>query len=120
MSVRQGIRSISLLITWALQDAVDMAESMKCRGYGLDGRTAYTTFRITKWDKIILLMILAGLCYLVGGVFFGGLSWEYYPATEGTGIHLYSVSIYVVYAGICFLPVGVELLETYQHHKSMK
>lgn len=114
---RRGIENISLLITWALQDGVDMADSMRSRGYGLPGRTAYTTFRFTKWDRMVLVGVLLALLYLVVGAYAGGLYWEYYPMTEGVGINAYSVSLYVVYALLCFLPVGIEGLETYQYHK---
>ena len=34
-----GIRVFSALITWALENAIDTADSMKARGYGLGGRT---------------------------------------------------------------------------------
>ena len=114
---QHGIESISLLITWALQDGVDMADSMRSRGYGLPGRTAYTTFRFTAWDRMVLVGIILALLYLVVGAYAGGLYWEYYPMTEGVGINAYSVSLYVVYALLCFLPVGIEGLETYQYHK---
>lgn len=114
---RRGIENISLLITWALQDGVDMADSMRSRGYGLPGRTAYTTFRFTAWDRMVLVGIILALLYLVVGAYAGGLYWEYYPMTEGVGINAYSVSLYVVYALLCFLPVGIEGLETYQYHK---
>ena len=114
---RRGIENISLLITWALQDGVDMADSMRSRGYGLPGRTAYTTFRFTGWDRMVLVGIILALLYLVVGAYAGGLYWEYYPMTEGVGINAYSVSLYIVYALLCFLPVGIEGLEAYQYHK---
>lgn len=109
--IRRGIQNVSLLITWALQDSVDMADSMKGRGYGLPGRTAYTTFRFTKWDRMVLSGILVMFVYIVIGGLQGGLEWEYYPVTGGRGMNLYSVSLYVVYGLMCFLPVGIELRE---------
>ena len=71
--IRRGIQNVSLLITWALQDSVDMADSMKGRGYGLPGRTAYTTFRFTKWDRMVLSGILVMFVYIVIGGLQGGL-----------------------------------------------
>lgn len=115
--IRLGVENISLLITWALQDAVDMAESMRGRGYGLPGRTAYTTFRFTKWDRTILFIILLAFIYLVTGAYAGGLDWEYYPMLGGTGFGVYTISLYIVYGVLCFLPIAMELMEEKRYHK---
>ena len=40
--VKHGIKILSILVTWALENAIDIADSMKDRGYGLPGRTALT------------------------------------------------------------------------------
>ena len=36
-----GLRMISILITWFTENFVESAMSMKCRGYSLKGRTAF-------------------------------------------------------------------------------
>ncbi|MEG2680034.1 MAG: energy-coupling factor transporter transmembrane component T, partial [Oscillospiraceae bacterium] len=40
---RHGVRMLSILVTWALENAIETADSMKSRGYGLPGRTAYSS-----------------------------------------------------------------------------
>jgi energy-coupling factor transport system permease protein len=40
-----GLRILSILTTWALENAVETADSMKSRGYGLPGRTAGSLYR---------------------------------------------------------------------------
>lgn len=104
----KGVQDISLLLTWLLQDTIDMADSMKGRGYGLPGRTSYTTFRFTKWDKRMLTVIVAASMYMVVGIFLDGVTWYYYPVTTGAGLEGYTISLYVVYGILCFLPVVLE------------
>lgn len=99
------IDNLSILITWALDDAMLVADSMKGRGYGLEGRTTYTIYRFTKQDGWKIGLMLLALFYIVLGNINGGLGWNYYPKTEGSGFQLYSISIYLVYGWICILPV---------------
>lgn len=51
---KNGLKILSILITWALENAVDTADSMRCRGYGLPGRTAFSNFRLDSRDKASL------------------------------------------------------------------
>ena len=106
---RNYIKNLSILVTWILEDSVEMGKSMRGRGYGLPGRTWYTIFRFTKRDAVMLLfMILAGGYVIIGSVR-GALSWYYYPITMGAEVTFYSVSVYIVYALICIQPTVCEL-----------
>ena len=49
--VRTGITILSILITWSLENAIETADSMKSRGYGLPGRTAFSIYRFDRRDK---------------------------------------------------------------------
>ena len=51
---------LSILVTWALENAIQTSDPMRSRGYGLHGRTAFSIYRFTKRDKIIGV-IMAGL-----------------------------------------------------------
>ncbi len=42
---------MSILVTWALENAIDTADSMKDRGYVLPGRTAFSIYRFDRRDK---------------------------------------------------------------------
>ncbi len=55
---------LSILVTWALENAIETADSMKSRGYGLRGRTAFSIYRFTKRDRILggLLLFLFAVC----------------------------------------------------------
>ena len=41
---KHGLSILSIMTTWALENAIDTADSMKSRGYGHPGRTAFSIF----------------------------------------------------------------------------
>ena len=40
--IHAGLNMLSILITWALENAIETSDSMRSRGYGLKGRTAFS------------------------------------------------------------------------------
>lgn len=108
---RQGIKIISILVTWALENAIETADSMKGRGYGLPGRTAFSIFCFDRRDQAALLCILLCSSYLVIGSLAGGLYFRYFPSIQGVGMTLYSTSLYIVYALFCLMPVLINSRE---------
>ena len=59
---RHGITILSIMVTWALENAIETADSMKSRGYGLQGRTAFSIYRLDKRDKKALVAVLVLVC----------------------------------------------------------
>ena len=51
---------LSILVTWSLENAIETSDSMRSRGYGLRGRTAFSVYRFTKRD-CCLGTLMAGL-----------------------------------------------------------
>ena len=43
--IRHGIRILSIMVTWALENAIETADSMRSRGYGLKGPCLLYTSR---------------------------------------------------------------------------
>ncbi len=103
------MENISILVTWMLEDSVEMGKSMKGRGYGLAGRTRFTIYRFTGRDRRMLICILITGAYVIAGRVNGALSWYYYPVTTGSGTEAYPVSVYIAYALLCSIPVVREL-----------
>ncbi|MDT2759344.1 energy-coupling factor transporter transmembrane component T [Enterococcus xiangfangensis] len=64
--IRQAFRIFSIMVTWALENAIKTADSMKARGYGLKGRTAFSLYRFDLRDGVILayLLISSVGCFL--------------------------------------------------------
>ena len=108
---RHGIRILSIMVTWALENAIESADSMKSRGYGLPGRTAFTIFRFDRRDRRALLFILACAAYVIVGSVTDGLYFRYFPTIKGQWETPYAISIFVVYLALGALPLAVNLKE---------
>jgi energy-coupling factor transport system permease protein len=110
---RNGITILSIMITWALENAIETADSMKSRGYGLKGRSAFSIYRFEKRDGALLSFLLACGLYIVLGGFGGSISWQYFPVMKATGTStgFYSVSIFICYLFLCMTPVIINIVE---------
>ena len=115
--VKYGIENISILVTWALEDAAQTADSMKSRGYGLIGRTSFTTYRFLKRDVRMSMLLIMEFIYILIGKINGDIYWTYYPGMDGNGWNPYSVSLYFVYMLLMFTPVMVGFCEERKWNK---
>lgn len=108
---KHGLKILSIMITWALENAIETADSMKSRGYGLPGRTAFSIFRFDKRDRKALLAIAltGGLTY--GGAFAGTMYWRYFPSMKGVDIGFISILTFLAYGALCMVPVAIQLWE---------
>lgn len=109
--VRNGAELVSALITWALENAVESADSMKARGFGLRGRTSFSVFVWRKRDRALLAAELASLGVVLLGLLIGVFRSEYIPAIAIAGLSEGSVPYYAACALFCFLPVLVNMRE---------
>lgn len=109
--IRHGIRILSIMITWSLENAIETADSMRSRGYGLKGRTAFSIFRFDHRDKILLGVILFFILYILVGAWQDGIAFRYFPTMQGATDQIYSISIYLAYLIFCFIPLIINLWE---------
>lgn len=81
--LRHAGRVVSVTVTWALESALDTAGSMKSRGYGLRGRTAYSPYRFGVRDIAALAcIVLPGAAALTGRLC-GWFAFTFYPTLSG-------------------------------------
>ena len=102
--VRTGITILSILITWSLENAIETADSMKSRGYGLPGRTAFSIYRFDRRDKVLLVWLLALGGYILAGWITGNLAWQYAPILQGS-VGLFPMTFQLAYLALCLTPV---------------
>ena len=107
--LRNAVTILSIMVTWALENAIETADSMKSRGYGLPGRTAFSIYRFDKRDKDALAWL--GFCgfYIFAGWLAGGLDWRYYPTIRGAAVTPLTISFQAVYLALCLTPLGINL-----------
>ncbi len=109
--VRNAVTILSIMVTWALENAIETADSMKSRGYGLPGRTAFSIYRFDERDRAMLAWLLFCGFYIACGWAAGGLYWRYYPSIKWTDVSALSVSFQLVYLALCLTPVILDRRE---------
>ena len=111
---KHGITILSIMITWALENAIETADSMKARGYGLRGRTAFSLYRFDRRDAVVMSVMTVLLVGFIIGTANGCTYVLYNPRIKINGIMPVtpgSFLTYFAYAALCFLPVIIDGLE---------
>ena len=118
--LRNAVTILSIMVTWSLENAIETADSMKSRGYGLPGRTAFSIYRLDDRDKVLLSWL--GFCgfYLVCGWIAGAFSWRYYPTVRSGPVTPLTLSFQLCYLALCLTPVILNAKEdrTWTHLRS--
>lgn len=103
--VKKGARTFSIMMTWALENAVDTADSMRSRGYGLRGRTAYSNYRWDGRDIAALVLLLTATAAVIAGGALGYCTFTYYPEISYAAVSARTLPVYIIYGLMCFMPV---------------
>ncbi|MEG0381872.1 MAG: energy-coupling factor transporter transmembrane component T [Christensenella sp.] len=111
MRIRNGMMILSVMMTWACENAIETADSMKSRGYGLRGRTAYSIYRFDARDKSMLISMVCLLLLVTGAMLFGAVSVRYFPSFKMSDVTILSGVVYAAYAAVCFLPILTDIKE---------
>ena len=109
--LHQALAAFSATVSWAMEQSIVSADSMKSRGYGIRGRTAFSICIFEKRDGITLA-ILALLC--VGAAvphLLGRMDWTYYPGLSGRLLGPIQIPAYLCYGGMCNLPLMIDWME---------
>lgn len=109
--LRQGIRILSIMTTWMLENGIETAASMRSRGYGLKGRTAFSLYRFDRRDREALLAIALAGGYIVAGNYAKAMYYRYFPSMRGVEMSVYSLSVFAAYALLCAIPILINVRE---------
>ena len=112
--MKLAVSVLSIVLTWALENAMDTADSMKGRGYGLPGRTAFSIYRLDDRDKSALAFLLLCAFCLVMGTAASAFSCRYYPGIRAGARTPLALSFQLVYAALCAMPI---LLNAFEERK---
>lgn len=102
---------LSIMVTWSLENAIETADSMKSRGYGLPGRTAFSIYRFDDRDRTALGWFCFCGFYIISGWMAGAMEWRYYPTVKGTLTGIFPLSFQFVYLALCLTPVILNKME---------
>ena len=106
-----GLNILSIMTTWSLENAIETADSMKARGYGIPGRSAFSIFTFNKRDRKALLSILVLGIYTFVGKLMGGMYFQYFPFMKGAEVSPFGISVFLAYLLLCVCPIIIELWE---------
>ena len=118
--LRNGITILSIMVTWSLENAIETADSMKSRGYGLPGRTAFSIYRFDSRDRAALAWLLYCGFFLFCGGMAKGFYWRYYPTAKGVPLTPLTVSLQLVYLALCLTPVILNMRADWAWHVLQK
>ena len=108
---KSGLNILSIMTTWSLENAIETADSMKSRGYGIPRRTAFSIFTFDKRDKKALICILLLGMYTLVGNLMGGMYFNFFPSLRMADVSFFNTSVFVAYLLLCSSPIIIEIWE---------
>lgn len=108
---KNGAAIISVLITWALENAIETANSMKSRGYGLKGRTHFSIFEITKRDRVLLILLVLSTMVMLIGTHLRITSIQFFPKIIMEPHSLMSMMVYATFWMLVSIPIILNIWE---------
>lgn len=109
---------ISIMVSWSLENSVETSDSMKARGYGLVGRTAFSIYRFSKRDMWIFMSIIMMSLTVVIGIAKEFLYYRYYPTFEENLFGVKMILLYMVFALICIIPIMIDKGGTHRRREN--
>lgn len=108
-----ALRHTSTLVGWSLEGAVEQADSMKARGYGLKRRTTFHLFHFDSRDFRFLcgVLMLFGACVIARA--FGHGHMEFYPRMDAIITGESGRVLYILFGVLAFLPAILEGKEAF-------
>lgn len=108
---KNGIKILSIMITWSLENGIETADSMKARGYGLKGRTSFSNYKMNSRDKINLVLIIILAIFILFCATFDITTVRYFPTIRFTGFGMLNILSYITYFILFFMPVIITIKE---------
>ena len=115
-----GLRIFSILITWTVEALAAASESMRSRGSGRKGRTAFSIYRFDNRDRGFVMGLFTCLTVVWMGVLLGQTRMRYNPRIMMNPVTPVSWVFFGAYALLCLLPVGLEVWTEYRFHRARR
>lgn len=134
--MKNTFKNIGILVSWSFENAIETADSMKARGYGLKGRTYYSRFQWQSGDTLALILLVLFDALIIFGLVSNSAYCIYnpyviinQPSEIGTTyiineLHLtinpfsfLSIVSLIAFTLLCFLPLTIDLKEDIKWHR---
>ena len=106
-SIKEGSRTFSITSTWALENSIYTADSMKARGFGTGRRTNYSNYKFQKRDYLLMGWLVILWLVVVFSLEREKVYTYYYPFKQVKN----NVVVYLIYGLLCLTPVLINVKE---------
>ncbi|MGD9604874.1 MAG: energy-coupling factor transporter transmembrane component T [Bacilli bacterium] len=103
--VKHYLRIFSILVTWSLENALDTANAMKSRGFGLKPRTTFSAFSFRRNDLFSMIFILFVFLVISTGEFLNIYSFSFYPSMSTLTFGLNELLGYSAFLSLGLFPL---------------
>ena len=113
-----GIRILSMLITWTIESLMTASDAMRSRGSSLRGRTAFFIYRFDNRDRGYVIGMFFCITLTVMALLLKFTDMTYDPRILWKPVTPASCLFYFGYAVLCLMPLGLELWTDHQFRKA--
>lgn len=106
---REAARVASAAVTWAADRFLETSASMRARGAGLSGRTAFSLFRFDDRDRALAIALVALVAVCACGEALDQTRILFDPIIVMNRVTPASGAFYAAYAALCLLPVVLQV-----------
>ncbi len=115
---KNGLRMFSMLVTWTVETLAAASDSMRSRGSGRKGRTAFSTYRFDNRDRAFVVGLFACLTVVWMGAALGQTGMRCNPRIIWNPVTPLSWIFWGVYTLLCLLPGGLEVWTEYRFRRA--
>lgn len=134
--MKNTFKNIEILVSWSFENAIETADSMKARGYGLKGRTYYSRFQWHTGDTLALILLVLFDALIIFGLVSNSAYCIYnpyviinQPSEIGTTYIINELNLtinpfgflsiisLIAFTLLCFLPLTIDLKEDIKWHR---
>lgn len=109
-----GLTVLSVLISWALEESVVTADSMRSRGYGTAKRSSFMIYRMTVSDWILLAVMLGLIGIVIGFALHGSMKATFVPKRYIASISGINIIGFTSYCAYLLIPTALNVKENIQ------
>jgi len=113
-----GIRILSMLITWTIESLMTASDAMRSRGSSLRGRTAFSIYRFDNRDRVYVIGMFLCITMTVMAVLLRFTDMTYDPRILWKSVTPMMILFCLGYGVLCLMPLGLELWTDYQFRKA--
>lgn len=103
IKIKKAFTVFRVLMNRSLEEAVETSISMKARGYGLKGRTAFSIYNFEKKDKRAVIILLVLALIVAVGLAKGSMTFVYFDRMV-MDFSLYGIACCFCFGLICMFP----------------